>query len=65
VRGGIPICWPWFGAHQTNPVSPVPRTGRYSVSNHWRTAQPVSPSPQNHRPAMSRCGHRKPAFITR
>jgi D-hexose-6-phosphate mutarotase len=19
IRGGIPICWPWFGAHPTNP----------------------------------------------
>jgi len=23
VRGGIPICWPWFGAHQTNQAYPA------------------------------------------
>ena len=23
VRGGIPICWPWFGAHESNPSFPA------------------------------------------
>jgi glucose-6-phosphate 1-epimerase len=23
VRGGIPICWPWFGPHETNPDFPA------------------------------------------
>jgi glucose-6-phosphate 1-epimerase len=22
VRGGVPVCWPWFGAHPTNPAMP-------------------------------------------
>lgn len=23
IRGGIPICWPWFGAHPTDPSQPA------------------------------------------
>lgn len=23
VRGGIPVCWPWFGAHRENPAYPA------------------------------------------
>jgi len=23
VRGGIPVCWPWFGPHATNPALPA------------------------------------------
>lgn len=22
IRGGVPICWPWFGAHASNPAFP-------------------------------------------
>ena len=22
IRGGIPVCWPWFGAHPTDPAKP-------------------------------------------
>ena len=23
IRGGIPVCWPWLGAHPSNPVMPL------------------------------------------
>lgn len=23
IRGGVPVCWPWFGAHPTNPDLPA------------------------------------------
>jgi len=23
IRGGVPLCWPWFGAHATNPDLPL------------------------------------------
>lgn len=31
VRGGVPICWPWFGAHETN--SAFPAHGFARISN--------------------------------
>ena len=34
VRGGIPICWPWFGAHETNadyPAHGFARTTNWEV----------------------------------
>jgi len=34
VRGGIPLCWPWFGAHEHNPQYPAhgfARTTRWQV----------------------------------
>jgi glucose-6-phosphate 1-epimerase len=36
VRGGIPICWPWFGAHETNqdfPAHGFARTVLWQVVN--------------------------------
>jgi len=35
IRGGIPICWPWFGAHADNPDYPAhgfARTTNWQVS---------------------------------
>ena len=23
IRGGVPVCWPWFGAHATQPTFPT------------------------------------------
>ena len=36
VRGGIPVCWPWFGAHETNasyPAHGFARTVLWQVTN--------------------------------
>ena len=34
IRGGVPVCWPWFGAHATRPAFPAhgfARTAPWSV----------------------------------
>ncbi len=36
IRGGVPICWPWFGPHRTNPMSPAHGFARLST---WRTLE--------------------------
>jgi glucose-6-phosphate 1-epimerase len=30
IRGGIPLCWPWFGAHPTDPALPAHGFARVS-----------------------------------
>lgn len=32
IRGGIPVCWPWFGAHPSDPTKPSHGLARLS---HW------------------------------
>lgn len=35
IRGGVPICWPWFGAHETQPEFPAhgfARTAQWQVA---------------------------------
>jgi len=36
IRGGIPICWPWFGPHSSDPLLPqhgIARISNWSVVN--------------------------------
>lgn len=33
IRGGVPICWPWFGPHPTNPELPAHGLAR---TREWR-----------------------------
>lgn len=42
VRGGIPICWPWFGAHARDATAPahgVARTSRFRIMGSWVDAE--------------------------
>lgn len=37
-RGGIPICWPWFGAHPSDPDQPahgIARTAAFKLLGTW------------------------------
>jgi glucose-6-phosphate 1-epimerase len=36
VRGGIPVCWPWFGAHADNPSFPAHGFARTAM---WQVAE--------------------------
>jgi D-hexose-6-phosphate mutarotase len=41
VRGGVPICWPWFGNHETEPTYPahgIARTAMWDVIDTEKTA---------------------------
>ena len=33
IRGGIPVCWPWFGAHKQDSTQPA---HGYARTRHWR-----------------------------
>lgn len=37
IRGGIPICWPWFGAHPTDSALPNHGFARTSLWKHIKT----------------------------
>ena len=39
VRGGVPICWPWFGPHASDPALP---THGYARTLPWEVVQVVS-----------------------
>ncbi|MGD9738039.1 MAG: D-hexose-6-phosphate mutarotase [Bauldia sp.] len=36
LRGGVPVCWPWFGPHPTDKAAPVHGLGRIAT---WRVVQ--------------------------
>jgi D-hexose-6-phosphate mutarotase len=41
VRGGVPVCWPWFGPHPTDPSQPAhgfARTAMWTLESSSRTA---------------------------
>jgi len=37
IRGGVPICWPWFGAHATDTSLPNHGFARTSIWTHLKT----------------------------
>ncbi len=37
IRGGIPVCWPWFGAHKSNPQFPAHGFARTSLWDIFKT----------------------------
>jgi glucose-6-phosphate 1-epimerase len=39
IRGGIPICWPWFGAHDTKPQLPNHGFARTALWEHTETLE--------------------------
>jgi glucose-6-phosphate 1-epimerase len=43
IRGGIPVCWPWFGPHPTDPSLPAHGFVRTRL---WRVAQAVDETPR-------------------
>lgn len=39
IRGGIPICWPWFGKHSSNPNLPQHGFARTAIWEHVETKE--------------------------
>jgi glucose-6-phosphate 1-epimerase len=42
IRGGIPICWPWFSAHPSDPIQP---SHGYARLSQWKIAVTSMPDP--------------------
>lgn len=40
IRGGIPICWPWFGKHRSNPTLPQHGFARTSLFEFLESTEP-------------------------
>ncbi|RLA58501.1 MAG: D-hexose-6-phosphate mutarotase, partial [Epsilonproteobacteria bacterium] len=39
IRGGVPICWPWFGAHSSDSSLPNHGFARISIWTHVKTEE--------------------------
>jgi glucose-6-phosphate 1-epimerase len=46
IRGGIPICWPWFGA---DPANPAGRAHGFARNRLWSVEQIEQPAPDHTR----------------
>ena len=42
IRGGVPVCWPWFSAHPTDPTQPSHGHARLSL---WQVVASAMPDP--------------------
>jgi len=45
IRGGIPVCWPWFGAHPTDSTSPAhgfARISDWDVLDTWADSDSIT-----------------------
>ena len=55
VRGGIPICWPWFGAHESNDSFPAHGFARTVL---WEVAETKKLSPSETRVTFKLLTHK-------
>ena len=61
IRGGVPVCWPWFGPNPADSSSPVHGFARLSQ---WDFETAVSPSPAQTDISLIATGKSVPANFT-